>query len=378
MRRSSTSSSALKEFTLIADSPVRAILDQWLDTGLVKCASLLVLHRGRDVLRYHRGLCRFTNEEIEVTDTTLFTIASPTKTLTASCFMQLVEHGALSLHDPVAASLPKFGQNGKDRVTFFHLLTHTSGLSEQVEGKDELRLREAPLGEFNDRICRAKPSFEPGTDYQYSNCGFSILARVVEEIEGRRFGDLLADRVLQPLGMRDSVLGADETWDERIAEIELPAGGESTRAFLNKRYWRGMGAPWGAMISNTRDLARFGEAVRNGGGLDGARILSPATVESMTRDRLASLPELADRHDRPRQGLGWIPQSGALYGDLVSSSTYGHHGATGSLLWIDPVNEVTFVFLGNKEGSVPPHCFARLSNAVIGALPPRRPPTLAP
>ena len=353
---------------MITDSPVHAILDQWLDSGLVKCASLLVLHRGREVLRYHRGLCRFTDEEVEVGGGTLFTIASPTKTLTASCFMQFVEQGVLSLQEPVAAYLPEFGQNGKDRVTFFHLLTHTSGLSEQVEGKDELRMREAPLREFNDRICLAKPGFEPGTDYQYSNCGFSILARVVEEIEGRRFGDVLADRVLQPLGMRDSVLGADESWDERIAEIELPAGGEDTRAFLNKRYWRGMGAPWGAMISNTRDLARFSEAVRNGGTLDGARILSPATVESMTRDRLASLPAFADRHDRPRQGLGWILRSAALYGDLVSSGTCGHHGATGSLLWIDPVNEVTFVFLSNKEGSVPPHCFVRLSNAAMAVL----------
>jgi len=359
---------------LTADSPVYAILDQWIETGLVKSASLLVLHRGDEVLRYHQGLCRFTDEQVGVSDATLFTIASPTKTLTASCFMQFVEQGVLSLHDPVSTFLPEFGQNGKERVTLFHLLTHTSGLSEQVEGKDELRMREAPLCEFNDRICRAKPSFEPGTDYQYSNCGFSILARVVEEIEGRRFGDVLADRVLRPLGMNDSVLGADESWDERIAEIELPAGGEHTRAFLNKRYWRGMGAPWGAMISSTRDLARFGEAVRNGGALDGTRILSPATVETMTRDQLASLPAFADRHDRPRQGLGWLLQSGSRYGDLVSSSTYGHHGATGSLLWVDPVNEVTFAFLSNKEGSVPAHHFARLSNAVVAVLSPRRGP----
>jgi len=348
--------------------PAYAVLDQWIETGFVKSASLLVLHRGEEMLTYHRGLCRFTDEQVELSDDTLFTIASPTKALTASCFMQFVEQGVLSLHEPVTAFLPGFGQNGKARVTFFHLLTHTSGLSEQVEDKDELRMSEAPLSEFNDRICRAKPSFEPGTGYQYSNCGFSILARVVEEIEGRKFGDVLKDRILRPLGMGDSVLGADESWDDRVAEIELPPGGEEARAFLNTRYWRGMGAPWGAMISNTRDLARFGEAVRNGGALEGARILSPATVEAMTRDQLAELPAFAGRHDRPRQGLGWILQSGAQYGDLVSSSTYGHYGATCSLLWVDPVNEITFVFLSNKEGSLPLHYFARLSNAVVAII----------
>lgn len=345
-----------------------AVLDRWLDTGLVKSASLLVLHGGGEILRYHNGLCRFTDEQVEVSDETLFTIASPTKTLTASCFMQFVEQGVLSLHEPVAAFLPEFGQNGKERVTFFHLLTHTSGLSEQVEGKDELRVSEAPLSEFNDRICRARPGFEPGTDYHYSNCGFSILARVVEGIEGRKFGDVLADRILGPLGMKDSVLGADESWDERIAEIELPPGGERTRAFLNTRYWRSMGAPWGAMISNARDLARFGEALRHGGALDGARILSPVTVEAMVRDQLAERPSFAGRHDRPRQGLGWILQSGSQYGDLVSPSTYGHYGATCSLLWVDPVNEITFVFLSNREGSLPLHYFARLSNAVVAAI----------
>ena len=214
---------------MITNCPVHTLIDDWIASGTVKCASLLVLHRGEEALRCQKGLCRFTHEQVEVSDDTLFTIASPTKTLTASCFMQCVEQGVVSLHEPVAAFLPEFGQNGKEQATFFHLLTHTSGLSEQVEGKDELRAQEGPLTEFNERICRAKPLFEPGTDYQYSNCGFSILARVVERIEGRSFGQVLAERILKPLGMNDSVLAADESWDARVAEIELPPGGERTR-----------------------------------------------------------------------------------------------------------------------------------------------------
>jgi len=355
----------------MADSPATyELLDSWIDSGFVRCASLLVMHRGEEALRYHKGLCRFSDEQVEVGDDTVFTIASPTKTLTASCVMQYVEQGTFSLHEPVASLLPGFGQNGKEQVTFCHLLTHTSGLSEQVEGKDELRISEGPLCEFNERICRQAPLFEPGAEYQYSNCGFSILARVIEEIEGRPFGQVLDERILRPLNMSDTVLGADQSWDARIAEIELPSGGEETRAFLNTRYWRGMGAPWGAMVSNTRDLARFAETIRNGGALDRTRILSPATVAAMTRDRLTDLPVFAAEHDRPRQGLAWI--LGGLrnhrYGDLASPATHGHHGATCSLLWIDPANDITFVFLSNKEGSIPPHYFARLSNTVVASL----------
>lgn len=351
-------------------SPVHTLLDHWIDSGLIKCASLLVLHRGEKALSYNRGLCRFTNEQTEISDDTVFTIASPTKTLTASCFMQFVEAGVVSLNEPVAAFLPEFARNGKQGVTFLHLLTHTSGLGEQVDGKDELRVQEGPLSEFNARACRARPLFEPGTDYEYSNCGFSILARVVEEIEGRRFGEVLAERIFQPLGMTDSVLGADESWDERIAEIELPPGGGETRAFLNTRYWRGMGAPWGAMVSNARDLAAFAEAVRNGGAANGVRILSPATVATMTRDHLATLPAFAGRPDRVRQGLAWILKgpSNPRYGDLASDATYGHRGATCSLVWVDPMREITFVFLSNREGSVPEHYFARLSNAVVAEV----------
>jgi len=353
-----------------SDARTVALLDDWIDSGLVKCASLLVLHRGQEAMRYHKGLCRFTAEQKEVDDSTVFTIASPTKTLTASCVMQHVEAGAFCLQEPVAGILPEFGQNGKEKVTFFHLLTHTSGLSEQVEGKDELRMREGPLSEFNERIFRAAPLFEPGTRYQYSNCAFSILGRVIEEIEGRPFGEAPAERIFKPLGMDNSVLGADESWDDRVAEIELPPGGEETRAFLNTRYWRGMGAPWGAMISNTDDLARFAEAVRNGGALNGTRILSPATVAAMTRDQLDRLPAFAGRRDQPRQGLAWMLQrpGHVRYGDLASDATHGHGGATCSSLWIDPVNEISFVFLSNKEGSIPARYFGRLSNTVVAAL----------
>jgi len=348
-----------------------AVVERWVSDGVVKGASLCVTHRGRVVIQHHAGLARFTDVEEPVGDHTLFMIASPTKTITASCVMQYVEEGAFALDEPVAVFLPEFGRNGKEEVTFRHLLTHTSGLPEQVEGKDELRARQGSMEEFLERIYGAPLRFRPGTGWSYSNCGFAVLARVVEGIESAPFGEILRRRVLEPLKMNDSALGFDASWDERVAEIELPRGLERERAFLNTRYWRGLGAPWGAMASTAPDLVRFAEATRLGGALEGVRILAPATVEAMVRDQLHVMPGFPEAAFDPPHGLAWRIRGrgpGRFFGDLTSPATYGHTGATGTFIWVDPLREVSTVLLANKEGGNDWVRFARLSNAVMASI----------
>src|SRR5690554_2070672 len=198
----------------ISDTP-RLIVDKWVADGIIKGGSLLVAHNGRTVLKRHAGLAKFSGVAEPVNDDTLFMIASITKTMTAACFMHYVERGIICLSDPVSAHIPDFSRNGKTRVTFLHLLTHTSGLPEQVEGKDELRVGGGGMEIFLERIYAAKTLFAPGEGYQYSNCGFALLARTVELIEKRPFGEALRDRIFAPLGMSNSALGFDESWDPR-------------------------------------------------------------------------------------------------------------------------------------------------------------------
>jgi len=224
---------------------------------------------------------------------------------------------------------------------------------------------------FLERICAASLRFPPGTGWSYSNCGFAVLARVVEGIESVPFGEILRRRVLAPLKMNDSTLGFDASWDERVAEIELPRGLERERAFLNTRYWRGLGAPWGAMVSTAADLVRFAEATRRGGALEGARILAPATVEAMLRNQLHVVPGFPGAAFHPPHGLAWRIRGrgpGRFFGDLTSPGTYGHTGATGTFIWVDPLREVSTVLLANKEGGNDWARFARLSNAVMASI----------
>jgi CubicO group peptidase (beta-lactamase class C family) len=226
------------------------------------------------------------------------------------------------------------------------------------------------MDEFLDGIYRSRPLFTPGEGWQYSNCGFAVLARAVELAEGKRFGEVLAERILSPLGMDESALGFEGSWDERVAEIELPKGLEKERAFLNTRYWRALGAPWGALVSNTENLARFGEAFRNGGELDEKRILASATVEAMTQDQLHVQPRFPTRAHPGPHGLAWRIRGkaeGGFFGDLTAPDSYGHTGATGTFLWVDPTHELTAVFLSNKEGGNDEARFARLSNAIVAA-----------
>lgn len=353
--------------TDMADGP-RSIIDRWVADGTVKGVSLLVMRHGEPVLKHHAGLAKFSEVEEPVTDDTLFMIASITKTLTAACFMQYVENGLICLSEPVSDYIPEFRQNDKARITFRHLLTHTSGLPEQVEGKDELRAGGGGMEVFMKRIYGVKPLFPPGEGFQYSNCGFALLAKFMEMQEGKRFGEIMDQRIYKPLRMNNSAIGFDESWDHRVAEISLPAGQEYERGFLNTRYWRALGASWGAMISTTGDLARFALCFLRGGELDGVRILSRPTVSLMTRDRLCAL------HNFPRSaypdphGLAWRIRgngAGGFFGDLTSPSAFGHTGATGTFLWADPESGLIAVLLCNKEQGSEPLRFARLSNVIV-------------
>ncbi|HVX56225.1 MAG TPA: serine hydrolase domain-containing protein, partial [Candidatus Saccharimonadales bacterium] len=188
------------------------------------------------------------------------------------------------------------------------------------------------------------------------------------------------EEIFEPLGMRDTALGApDEWWSgpeptmERVPEIRVP---EAMRAETtwnwNSRYWRMLGSPWGGMLTTPADLARFAQMMLSGGSLGEARILSPAAVAAATQNQLAEMPDVPadDRRCRP-WGLGWRlawPAHSANFGDFVGPRTYGHWGATGTVLWIDPDRECFLIALTTQPQDPQGQYLTRLSNAVSAAL----------
>jgi CubicO group peptidase (beta-lactamase class C family) len=112
----------------------------------------------------------------------------------------------LGLHDRVAEVVPEFGNRGKEAIRVRHLLTHTSGLPDQLPKNHDLRAKHTPLSEFVKRICDLDLLFEPGTRISYQSTGIAILGEIVERLEGRSLCDVLRTLFFDPLGLVDTSL----------------------------------------------------------------------------------------------------------------------------------------------------------------------------
>lgn len=193
-----------------------------------------------------------------VDTTTVFRIASMTKSFTAVAILQLRDAGLLSLDDPVERHVPQLARlryptGDSPRITIRHLLTHSEGFPEDNPwGDQQLSATEA---DFDRMMAGGIPfSTAPGTAYEYSNYGFAILGRIVATVSGLPYPRYVKERILDPLGMGVTTLEAasvpaarlahgyrrqDDAW---LEEPQLPDG-----AF----------GPMGGMLTSVGDLARY-------------------------------------------------------------------------------------------------------------------------
>src|SRR5438270_1731738 len=140
-------------------------------------------------------------------DNTMFLLGSISKPINVTAVMTLFDQGKFQLNDRVKKFLPAFTGDGRDEVTIRHLLTHTSGLPDQLANNNELRKQHAPLTEFAEQAVRTRLDFAPGTRYQYSSMGILLAARVAELLSGSDIRTLVERTVFQPLDMRHSAQG---------------------------------------------------------------------------------------------------------------------------------------------------------------------------
>ncbi|MGV3486271.1 MAG: serine hydrolase domain-containing protein, partial [Planctomycetaceae bacterium] len=109
-----------------------------------------------------------------------FLLGSISKPIAMTALMILYDKGRFQLDDPVKRFLPEFSGNGRDKVTIKHLLTHVSGLPDQLPDNASLRAAHAPLSEFVQGAVRLPLSFEPGTQYEYSSMGILLAAEIAQ------------------------------------------------------------------------------------------------------------------------------------------------------------------------------------------------------
>jgi len=294
-----------------------------------------------------------------------FLLASITKAVVATLVMQQVERGRLVLRQPIRDWWPPLRDAGATPFTAWHVLTHTSGLDDA--GLEALVTRGGGREELLREAMRVGAE-APGARYRYVSSTFDLLVEAVAARDGRPFPTMLAQDLLEPLGMRETGFEPTGTNADRPAPMhQLSASGELRP--IDPAIVNGMTAlhlAGGGLWSTASDVLRFGRAMLRGGELDGRRVLSPAFVALMTRGTVSGGSEpMAIAETAERYALGW----GCAKPDTpLSRAAFGHGGASGTRLWIDPVNDIVIVYL-TAVWDLPRWPVDAFVNAVCASLP---------
>ncbi len=341
---------------------VDAIIDQAIHDATVPGAVLIVGHNGRVVYHKAYGSRALEPRREGMTLDTIFDLASLTKVVaTTPAVMQLVEQGKVRLNDPVAKYLPEFAQNGKDDITVRQLLTHYSGLEPDLDLKTVWEGREAAY-----RMAFADtPQDPPGSRFSYSDINFIVLGALVERVSGEPLNEYCERHIFAPLKMTHTRFLPPAAWRAKIAPTQYDENDHMLRGVVHDPTARRMGGVAGhaGLFSTADDLAKFAQALLNGGG----GILSALSVEKMTRpEQPPSAPVL--------RGFGWDIDSpfSSNRGDLLPVGSYGHTGFTGTSMWIDPTTQTYIILLTNAvhpRGGNAIALRSKVATAVAAALP---------
>jgi serine-type D-Ala-D-Ala carboxypeptidase len=360
-----------------------SFLDSAVARGAAPGAVLGVTHRGERFVHATGQLG--ADDRRPVTPRMVYDMASLTKVVGLSTVAMLaVQSGELDLDTPVQQYLPQFAGPQKDGVTVRMLLAHTSGLTAWRPLFREVHTRDEAFALVDSTPLESTP----GTRDVYSDLGAIVLTQLLEARCGERLDSLLEAWVLRPLGMTSTRYLPPATWSDRIAPTELdPWRGRVLRGEVhdeNAAIMDGVSGHAG-LFSSVDDLLTFAEWMMdewNGetaGRRDGTAhrgTAAPTFRRSVVREftRQQNLVPGSSR------ALGWdTPSEGSSAGRLLSASSFGHTGFTGTSIWIDPEQDLFVILLTNrvnptrqntKIGAVR----VALADAVVAALRPSVPP----
>jgi CubicO group peptidase (beta-lactamase class C family) len=279
-------------------------------------------------------------------------IASITKPITTTAVARLAQEGRFPLTTPLSRWVPELDAAGLEPFTAWHVLTHTSGLRDG--DLVDLVLRGATRKEVVRRTIAGGQATAPGSAFQYATFPWEVLALAIERSQARVLEDVIRDAVLDPLGMVDTTFDHARSgvrrapvrlgdWDGTLREV--PAGVDLETLTAGYAALRLAG---GGLWSTAADLLRFGRAMLRGGELDGVRVLGRPMVEWLTREvTVDGLGRMADRLADEHYAVGWGKVPAGLPG---SPRTFQHGGISGTRLWIDPAEDLVFVYLTGLWG----------------------------
>jgi len=344
-----------------------------IESGRLAGATLAVARRGKLAYFKALGWANIENQQPMARDT-IFRIHSMTKPIASVAAMILLEEGKLKLTDPVANYIPEFAalkvfvedaaEEAEELVapsttmTVQHLMAHVSGMNgmgyeadpvSQMPEAVELYSGNPNLAEFVQRLARIPLVRHPGEEFIYGP-STDVLARVIEVASQQPFDDFLAERILNPLGMKDTHFIVPQEKRRRFATVYETVADTGklapyTVAEHEARWQPGyrFRSGGGGLASTTADYLRFAQMLLNRGELDGVRILAPKTIDLMTTPLVKS--QDSDFLQAVAAGYGFglgfaVLDDLAAGGKPGSLGEYFWAGAADTYFFIDPTEEL--------------------------------------
>jgi len=357
------------------------------DNGTMSGAVLLIARNGRIAYFKSFGM-RDKAKGLPMEKDSIFRCYSMTKPITGVAAAMLMEEGKILLADPVSQYIPSFkdikvvdqieqktvtakDSSGKDVekvvdvvastrppksvMTIQDLIRHTSGLTywfypnKGVQGEYLKAGMNKVQGLTNAEVCEKLAGlpllFDPGSRYAYSRA-YDALGRVIEVASGKPLAEFFAERIFNPLGMRDTAFKLERDQADRLVFLdpEWALYIDPTDPALM------FSSGGGGLVSTAMDYARFAQMLLNGGQLDGVSLLGPKTVEFLSADHLGPLGNRDDPAYVPGRGYGQgfgfyvrVDQGHAYFPGSVGEFYKG--GAAGTVFWIDPIEDLIAVFM---------------------------------
>ena len=314
----------------------------------------------------------------------IFRIASQTKAITSTAVMMLWEEGKFSLDDPISKFIPEFahpvvfqslneadssftGIPAQNPITIRHLLTHTSGIGYGMIDDDNFRkiyqkagiidaftTEDVAIGENIRKLAGLPLHHEPGAHFTYGE-GLDVLGYLIEILSGIPLDQFFQERIFDPLGMVDTYFYLPDEKADRLVPVLTTRDGlwvkyPASRYYEPdypikgaKRFFSG----GGGLSSTAMDYARFLQMYLNKGELDGVRLLSRTTVETILTDQVGAMLGASDSG----YGLvfGILNERGALWGGQGSAGTFNWGGYFNTQYFADPNEQVIGILMKQTQ-----------------------------
>lgn len=361
----------------------RLLQERYVGPGRMPCAQFLLARHGETVHQTVLG-----NRDVErgtaLTEDTVFRIYSMTKPIACVALMTFVEEGLIALDDPVARHIPAWKDLGvfaagtdpfmttppARPMQVVDLLRHTSGLTYGFQSRTNVdaayrKLKvedmhgEHDLEAFIGRLAKLPLEFSPGEAWNYS-VSTDVVGYLVQKVAGKPLGQVLRERIFEPLKMVDTGFFVREDQKGRFGACynATPQGGLKLQDDPQKSPYLkppALESGGGGLVSTAADYMRFANMLVNGGELDGARILSPMTVRLMASNHLPGGKDLTELSrslfsESTNAGVGFGLGFAVVFDPpktLVpcSMGEFYWGGAASTAFWVDPVEKVTAVFM---------------------------------